>query len=98
MRGVKEHSARFLANPYPGRDWGGEGWETERSARLATDGGIARGIRKDLWPKYFPKCPVARHFVCVRRSMLFAIANALLPRMYGMPGRVGFALGRKLLL
>ena len=22
------------------------------------------GIRKDLWPKYFPGCPVARHFVC----------------------------------
>jgi hypothetical protein len=21
------------------------------------------GIQKDLWPKYFPECPVARHFV-----------------------------------
>jgi hypothetical protein len=26
------------------------------------------GIRKDLWPKYFPKCPVARHFVCLQEK------------------------------
>src|ERR1700690_1530610 len=25
---------------------------------------LQRGTRKDLWPKYFPECPVARHFVC----------------------------------
>ena len=24
---------------------------------------MQRGTWKDLWPKYFPKCPVARHFV-----------------------------------
>ena len=44
-------------------DFLGEGRETERSAlRRQTE--LQRGIRKDLWPKYFPKCPVARHFVC----------------------------------
>jgi hypothetical protein len=29
-------------------------------------GGILKmqgGIRKNLWPKQFPECPVARHFV-----------------------------------
>ena len=42
---------------------GGRAGKTERSAlRRQTE--LQRGIREDLWPKYFPKCPVARHFVC----------------------------------
>jgi hypothetical protein len=24
---------------------------------------MQRGIQEYLWPKFFPKCPVARHFV-----------------------------------
>ena len=45
----------------------GEGRETERSVlRRQTE--LQRGIRKDLWPKYFPKCPVARHFVCPKEE------------------------------
>src|SRR3981081_834081 len=97
MRGGKRTLRSFPCKPLSWEGFGGEGWETARRARLATDGGIARGIRKDLWPKYFPKCPVARHSACVRRSMLSAIVNGLPPRMDRTPGRVGFALGRKLL-
>lgn len=33
---------------------------------LQPNGGLQRGIRKDLWPKYSPECPVARHFVCTK--------------------------------
>jgi hypothetical protein len=29
---------------------------------------LQRGTRKDLWPKYFPECPVARHFVCPKEK------------------------------
>jgi hypothetical protein len=48
-------------------DFLGEGRETERSVlRRQTE--LQRGIRKDLWPKYFPKCPVARHFVCPKEK------------------------------
>jgi hypothetical protein len=28
------------------------------------------GMGKDLWPKYFPSCPVARHFVCFKEVHL----------------------------
>jgi hypothetical protein len=35
----------------------------EAECGSATTEKLQRGIRKDLWPKYFPKCPVARHFV-----------------------------------
>jgi len=69
-----------------------------RNAPLAIDGVLQWGIRKDLWPKYFPKCPVARHFVCHRRSMSGAIAKALPTCIYRTLGLVGFALGWKLLL
>ena len=33
------------------------------------------GIRKNLWPKQFPECPVARHFVCKGTCSWAAIAK-----------------------
>ena len=32
--------------------------------------GMQWGMGKDLWPKYFPSCPVARHFVCLKEKHL----------------------------
>src|ERR1700730_17546682 len=64
---IKQHSAHFPANPHFGRTFWGKGRETERSV-LWRQTELQRGIRKDLWPKYFPKCPVARHFVCPREK------------------------------
>ena len=60
------HSARFPAKSsnFPGGLSGEGSREVERSAFLVDERIFARGIQKDLWPKLFPKCPVARHFVC----------------------------------
>ena len=96
--GVKRHSARF---PVLGEDPVEGSRRTGRNAPLGTtkrQTELQRGIRKDLWPKYFPKCPVARHFVCYRRSMSDAISNILSTCIYRTRGRVGFARGGKLLL
>jgi hypothetical protein len=29
---------------------------------------MQKGIRKNLWPKFFPNTPVLRHFVCPSNS------------------------------
>ena len=64
-RGKKPESTPSASRPQPDYQLpggsSGEGCETGRSA--PETGENARGIWKDLWPKYFPKCPVARHFV-----------------------------------
>jgi hypothetical protein len=96
------HSALFPANPHSKRTFGGgpPGKRAEcilAGQTVSSTEGMQRGIRKDLWPKYFPKCPVARHFVCPRRSMSGAIAKALPTCIDRTLGQVGFALGRKLL-
>src|ERR1019366_2318436 len=91
-------SARFPANAqYLGRTLGGGPGKLGgvRLGRPTEE--RQRGTRKDLWPKYFPRCPVARHFVCPKKSMSCAIANALTTGGGRRVGWVGFALGRKLL-
>jgi hypothetical protein len=38
------------------------------------------GMGKDLWPKYFPSCPVARHFVCLKEKHLVGHSQDLASR------------------
>jgi hypothetical protein len=47
--------------------WGGLSGNATEFGRTQK---LQRGTRKDLWPKYSPKCPVARHFVCSNRKQV----------------------------
>jgi len=71
-RDQKRHSARSLLILNFQEDSRGRAGKLS-GAPLVDKRSMQWGIRKDLWPKYFPKCPVARHFVCLRGSMSFAI-------------------------
>ena len=59
--------------------------------------GNAKGHPDLPLAEVFSEYPVARHFVCPKRSIWGAISKTLLAWTLVTPGRVGFARGRKLL-
>ena len=59
--------------------------------------GYAKGHPDLPLAEVFSEYPVARHFVCAKRSIWGAISKTLLPYILVTLGRVGFARGRKLL-